>query len=1011
MQRLREVRQARVALALFVGGCSSAPSTLSESRSQPITLEELAAVPPVQTPFVDDFTGATPGLSDGAGVSTGFSFVLPRADGAGSLPQNVAVDSSASELVLTTTAGIAQNGADAQDNALGVGIDLPNGTFRVETTILAPPAGSGNYEQAGLWFGPSQRDQLKLVVMSSPQGPMLQAGIEEGNVARNAVSRPIVLPADSVRLSLDIDPTLRQVRAFATLGAAGSEQVVAIVSDIAPSWFGLPDAGQAASASAQRAFAGIFATHRNRPAELGPLDYGFARFSVNKRIGLPSEPDVSGARWTSAPAFPGVTFVNPTGFAEAPGTGYLFVLEREGRVVAVPKQAPFDKRLVLDISSVTQGNQDLGLLGIAFHPQFGQRSSPNGRYMYLHYAHVDVPAPVPVPLDYLTESRLSRFEVDLDTLTVDPSSEQVLIAQSDEQLWHQGGGMYFDADDGFLYLSVGDEGDSNCVLSNCQRIDKDLFSGVLRIDVDQRGGDVSHPIPRQPLSGTTANYFIPNDNPFVGQPGVLEEFFAIGLRSPHRMTYDALDDIAWIGDVGQSTHEELDVLRAGANFQWDFREGLATHEPMSEMPLGVWTDPVLELQRSESVAVIGGYVYRGARFPELYGKYIFGDFFFGSIWAVDYQFDGSVATLLDRQRLLTTLLGKAGTISSFGMDLSGELYILVMGTQAEVQRLERGNATDALPPLLSRSGVFEDTTTLEPNAALSSYTVLNPLWSDGAYKRRWLQLPEGGKIGFAPEGAWHFPEGTVFVKHFEMALDERQPEQRKRLETRLLVAARGGRYYGITYKWNAAGTDAEPLLESQEEELDITQADGSVRQQTYYYPGPSDCLLCHNADAGYVLGVRTAQLNGRNTDGDASAPQLSQWAARGWFDTPLTDAEIKELPRLTPLSDETRPLGERVRSYWDSNCSMCHGSVGSIRATWDARFQTPLDRQGVLYGSLSGEGELPAGSFVVTPGDLEHSAMWQRALSTDPALRMPPLGRRRADPQYLDVLQRWISSL
>jgi hypothetical protein len=90
---------------------------------------------------------------------------------------------------------------------------------------------------------------------------------------------------------------------------------------------------------------------------------------------------------------------------------------------------------------------------------------------------------------------------------------------------------------------------------------------------------------------------------------------------------------------------------------------------------------------------------------------------------------------------------------------------------------------------------------------------------------------------------------------------------------------------------------------------------------------------------------------------------------------------------------------------------MCHGAVTSIRATWDARIQSPLDQQGVLYGTLSGEGELPAGSYVVTPHDLEHSAMWQRARSTDPALRMPPLGHRSVDARYLDVLERWISSL
>jgi glucose/arabinose dehydrogenase len=995
-------------------GCSSPPVAHTERTSRAVTLGELEALPDVQTPYVLEFAegelaGAAPLFVDDAGTVTGFAMQLPRADGGGYLPENLHIDAAAGELAITTSAGIGSGGADAQDNQIGVGIPLPGGVFRIESTLLGPPAGSGAYEQAGLWFGISQRDFIKLVLVSTPAGPQIQAYMEEANVARPALTRVITLPAERVTLSLEVDPTRRGVRAFVRIGTA-AEQLVATFFDVSDAWLGLPTIdGQV---PARAGFAGVFATHRNRSAALGPLRYRFADFSVRRRTGLPDEPDITGSAWAAVPALGELTFANPTGLAEAPGTGHLFVLEREGRIQAVSRESPVEKKLVLDISRVTQGNQDLGLLGIAFHPQFGQRGSPNGRYMYLHYAHADVPSPVPVPLDYPTDSRLSRFEVDLDSLVADPASEQVLISQSDEQLWHQGGGMYFDADDGFLYLSVGDEGDSRCRLGNCQRIDKDLFSGVLRIDVDQRGGDISHPIPRQPESGFTESYFIPNDNPFVGREGVLEEFFAIGLRSPHRMTHDEVDDITWIGDVGQNLHEELDVLRPGANFQWNFLEGSASHLQMSEMPIGVWTDPVLELERRESVSVIGGSVYRGSAFPELYGRYIFGDFFYGSVWALDYTYDGEVARPLARELLLTSLLGKAGTISSFGVDLANEIYILVMGGAARIQRLTRGQAADALPERLSRVGAFEDLATLEPIAGFEPYDVQSPLWSDGASKQRWIGLPPGEQIRFVEDGAWQFPQGTLFVKHFEMALDEREPEQRRRLETRFLVAARDGRYYGVTYKWSPDGTDAVPLLESEEETLSVVGADGLTREQVYFYPGPSDCMLCHNAEAGYVLGVRTAQLNGPGAGAaEPGRSQLVDWAARGLLDTPIDTAEASVLPRLSPLSDAAAPLEERVRSYWDSNCSMCHGAVGSIRSTWDARYSTPLAGQGVLFGNLSGEAELPAGSFVAVPSDLEHSALWQRARSNEPALRMPPLGRRSVDTEYVQLLEQWLASL
>jgi uncharacterized repeat protein (TIGR03806 family) len=996
--------------------CAPAAPPALERREQGLLPEQLAGLPSVQTPFVGNFVADAGGLADSSGIGTGFTMVLPRADGGGWVPEALLVATAASELVITTTPGTAQAGNDAQDNALGVGLDLPNGTFRVAATLLAPPDGSGEYEEAGVWLGVSQHDHVKLALLSTPAGPVLQASLEEANVPREPVDVAVAPSLAHVRLSLEIEPALRTVRALAAVGEGAPERLIATFAQVPAAWLGLPPDTEAGDAPVRGGFGGIFATHRNRPAALGPLEYRFDTFSVHRLIGLPSEPDLTGALWGTAPAFQGVTFSNPTGLAEAPGTGLLFVIEREGRVFSVPRESPLGNRprqktLVLDLSSVTQGNQDLGLLGIAFHPEFGQPTSPNARYMYLHYAFAAQPAPPPVPFDYVTESRLSRFEFEPAKAVLDPASELVLIAQPDEQVWHQGGAMYFGPNDGFLYLSVGDEGDGYCRLGNCQRIDRDLFSGVLRIDVDQRGGDISHAIVRQPESGRTAHYFIPNDNPFVGQPGVLEEFYALGLRSPHRMTHDAVDAITWIGDVGQDLVEELDVLRPGANFQWNLLEGAVSHLPMSEMPIGVWTDPVLELDRSESTSVIGGYVYRGRRLPELYGKYVFGDFLYGSIWALDYAYDGSTARALGRERLLTNLLGRAGTISSFGVDLEDELYVLTMGGESKVLRLERGDAADALPSRLSQVGAFEDLASLRPIASLEPYSVQSPLWSDGAEKQRWMQLPSGQQIGFAPEGAWRFPEGTVLIKHFEMALDERVPGQRRRLETRLLVAAREGRYYGVTYRWNAEGTDAEPLLQSEEEMLDVTLADGSVRRQVYSYPGPGDCLVCHNAEAGFVLGVRTSQLNGARARGASPDSLLLDWSARGLLDTPLDAATTADLPSLVPFDDESRSPEDRLRSYWDSNCSMCHGTVGSLRATWDARLQTPLERQGIVYGPLSGEAALVSGSFVVAPGDLEHSAMWQRARSVEPALRMPPLGHRRVDAEYIELLEHWIASL
>ncbi|HTV19359.1 MAG TPA: PQQ-dependent sugar dehydrogenase [Polyangiaceae bacterium] len=716
------------------------------------------------------------------------------------------------------------------------------------------------------------------------------------------------------------------------------------------------------------------------------------------------------ARYRLAPAFPALSFSDPVALLEAPGTGRLVVAERDGRLYAFDHRADVaSKQLVLDLSAHVQGDYDSGLLGVAFHPEFGREGSPHRGYIYVHYAFSEAPIRGGEPPSAtVTRSRLARFTLDAN-LVADPASELVLIDQTDQSLLHQGGAMFFRPSDGFLYLSVGDEGRSRCLLGNCQRIDKDLFSGVLRIDVDQRGGDVSHPIVRQPATGATAHYFIPNDNPFVGQPGVLEEFYALGLRNPHKMTHDAVEDRVWIGDVGDQSREEIDVLERGANYQWNAFEGtLAAFSRKPATPIGTWTGPLLELTRQQARSVIGGYVYRGSRLPQLAGKYVFADFSRRRLWALPYRVEAGRVEPGELELLMTAEFQDDAGITSFGVDAGGELYVLVLGERSVIQRLEAVNDTLNVPRRLSELGIFRDLRARQPTDAFVGYTVQSPLWSDGASKRRWMALPDGGKVRYAADGPWQFPQGSVFVKHFEMALDEREPSELTPLETRLFVAGGGGNYYGITYRWNRDGSDAEAVTEPRTETLDIVDAAGNPRPQTYYYPGPRDCLACHNSRAGSVLGVRAAQLDGPLATNPAIANQLVDWAAHGRFQN--APAAFDDVAALAPLGDESRSAEERVRSYWDGNCSMCHGVLKDIRANWDARYSTPLSGQGVIGGvSLYGAGD--GSTLLIQPGDAEHSILLQRSATRVEGLRMPPLGSERPDDAYLALLQRWIESL
>jgi uncharacterized repeat protein (TIGR03806 family) len=316
------------------------------------------------------------------------------------------------------------------------------------------------------------------------------------------------------------------------------------------------------------------------------------------------------------------------------------------------------------------------------------------------------------------------------------------------------------------------------------------------------------------------------------------------------------------------------------------------------------------------------------------------------------------------------------------------------------------------PQLLSRTQAFADLASLETSPGILPYDVQSPLWSDGAQKRRWIALPSGAQIGFSEAGAWTFPPGTVFIKQFGMALDERAPDEVQRLETRFLVAASDGGYYGLVYEWDEDQRDARLLLDGSEETLDIVQSDGSVRQQLYTYPSQRACNTCHSAATGYVLGPRTAQLNREYVYGfgaEGTHNQLAAWARLDAFDSPISHIPLSEHERLVPLDDETASVEARVRSYWDSNCSACHSDRSPI-ASWDARFSTPLRRQGVLRAEPY-TGPRPDGAQLIVPGEPERSLIYLRSLSTRPGVRMPPLLRNRVDDRYVALLGQWIESL
>ncbi len=724
-------------------------------------------------------------------------------------------------------------------------------------------------------------------------------------------------------------------------------------------------------------------------------------------------PGISG-NWSAVVAFTNLVFTNSVGLASVPGSNLLCLWEREGRVWTFENSPGVaQKKLVLDIHNQCQGWDDSGLLGVAFHPGFA-----TNHFVFVYYTWVKPGTVVGDPftrpnptLPNTYHDRLSRFTLDENGVAI-PDSEVVFIDQTDQTVWHHGGGMFFHPANGFLYLTVGD----NSVGDNDQIINKSLFSGVLRIDVDCRGGNVSHLIPRQPLNGVTANYFIPNDNPFVGQSNVLEEFFCLGLRSPHRMTCDPATGRIFIGDVGESAREEVDVIEpveSGLNFQWPYCEG--TLGEMKSPYIGISRAPVLDYPHTDGRAVIGGYVYRGREFAaDLGGKYIFGDNVCRTIWAMD-------ETTTPVQKNLLCVMPKgdgpnSGSdytgLSSFGTDADGEIYFCQMSSiGGRIYKLARGGPpppSHPMPRLLSQTGAFADLEKLQPQNFLIPYSVNSPLWSDGAVKSRWMALPDDSKINFAATGEWKFPAGTVFVKNFLLPVNDTDPKILHRLETRLLVCDTNGAVYGASYKWRADDSDADLVTAGTNEEIQIKTSTG-VRVQKWFYPGRQDCLTCHTPASGGVLGVKTRQLNGDfKYPNGVTDNQLRAWNHIGLFDTALDEKQIPRFEKLVPITDTAAPLNLRVRSYFDANCAQCH-RPGGAGAFFDARFDTPFAKQGFVNGPVENPLGIP-GAKIVVPGDTAKSVLFHRIGITGND-QMPPLAKNVVDTKAVAVVAAWINSL
>jgi autotransporter-associated beta strand protein len=328
----------------------------------------------------------------------------------------------------------------------------------------------------------------------------------------------------------------------------------------------------------------------------------------------------------------------------------------------------------------------------------------------------------------------------------------------------------------------------------------------------------------------------------------------------------------------------------------------------------------------------------------------------------------------------------------------------------------------ALPAVLSGTGAFSNTTNRTPAAGLIPYAPNAPQWKDNALSSWLMAVPNNGglispdeQIQFKPTNYWTFPAGSVFVKNFDLIVNETNATVR-RLETELLVRNNNGSVYGVNYKWRLDNCDADLLTGSLSEDILITNATG-VRTQTWYYASPSDCQECHNtAIAGNASGVNVLGVNARQLNGSLTYPttgvtdnQLRTLNRLGLFNPAFNETAIGSYSQLSAMTNLSASLQERVRSYLDANCEHCH-QPGGQGITWDARYDTPLAQQDITNYPAAFSLGISDGACVVRAKDIWRSVLVSRVNTLNQDIQMPDF-RNLIDTNGVQVITDWINSL
>ena len=376
--------------------------------------------------------------------------------------------------------------------------------------------------------------------------------------------------------------------------------------------------------------------------------------------GGPPDPPTCSAGIETPRAFTNLDFASPVSMQQAPNEpSRWYVTEQAGRIFVFENDPAVSEALeFVDLRNRVHLEDEAGLLGMAFHPEF----STNG-LVYLNFSEL---------VGGQLRSVTAEFSSPDGGQTLDPESQRVLLSVVKGASNHNGGNIAFGRD-GFLYIGLGDGGGSGDPQGNGQNPER-LLGKMLRIDVDTQPGGDPYGIP----GGASGNPFAGNPPCNVDGTGTeaCPEIYALGFRNPWRWSFDSQSDDLWVGDVGEADWEEIDVVTRGGNYGWNIREGAHCFEPATDCETQDLDDPVAEYGHDLGVSVTGGYVYRGLQTTQVAGNYVFGDYGGMIAWLEPDGAGGFEVQQLAERGCVPPGAPGALKISSFAQDLDGELYLL-----------------------------------------------------------------------------------------------------------------------------------------------------------------------------------------------------------------------------------------------------------------------------------------------------------------------------------------------